>query len=279
MSLIESQFNAATRALALRWIRMARDSLESKFRAKSENCREEITTTLVEMPEEEDWYYGAAMRLQGADLLVQGSAIDDDRRVMEAEAAVKIHKIESDLRQHTSVQQEELDNERKAFEVKLAQQNDRITLDIEIRTAELERLKASKQVEFAEIERKAKMESGAASTELTQSHRNQLIDIDNMIDSDRTNAERTRDEDEREARIMFDRQEAIKIADINRRTTMAKDSIARIREEVAMKVRNAETDWQVQCVKWLTVAKKKVQVKKREDQEARKNKQRRRGEP
>lgn len=50
--------NAATKALALRWIRMARDNLESKFRMRSETFREDLDKILEQMPEEEDWYYG-----------------------------------------------------------------------------------------------------------------------------------------------------------------------------------------------------------------------------
>ena len=273
----ESRFNAATKALAFRWIRMARDSMESKFRGKSENLKDEIATLISSMPEEEDWYYGAAMRLEGSALLKKAADLDDDRRVMEAEAAVKIHKIEADLKAHTIARTQEVELERATFEGKMAQINDRINLDIEIRTAELERLKASKQIEFAEAEKRAKLELGAAPTEMTQSHRNQLIDLDNLIESERSTAERNRDANEKESRVMFQTQENVKIADINRRTTLAGDNIARIRKDVNDKVRKSEASWQFDSTKWTTIARKKVQVKKREDQEANKTKRVRRG--
>jgi hypothetical protein len=273
----ESRFNAATKALAFRWIRMARDSMESKFRGKSENLKDEIATLISSMPEEEDWYYGAAMRLEGSALLKKAADLDDDRMVMEAEAAVKIHKIEADLKAHTIARTQEVELERATFEGKMAQINDRINLDIEIRTAELERLKASKQIEFAEAEKRAKLELGAAPTEMTQSHRNQLIDLDNLIESERSTAERNRDANEKESRVMFQTQENVKIADINRRTTLAGDNIARIRKDVNDKVRKSEASWQFDSTKWTTIARKKVQVKKREDQEANKTKRVRRG--
>jgi len=57
------------------------------------------------MPEEDDWYFGATLRLEGKDLLKKGAALDDDRRTLEAEAAVKIHKIERDLEDHLADRQ------------------------------------------------------------------------------------------------------------------------------------------------------------------------------
>merc|ERR1712139_168052 len=125
-----------------------------------------------------------------------------------------------DLKAYTKARMEEVEIERAAFEGKIAQTNDRINLDIEIRTAELERLKASKSSEFIELEKKAKMELGAAPTEMTQSHRNELIDLDYLIESERTTAENIRDSNEKESRII-ETQTAVKIGDINRRTTMA----------------------------------------------------------
>jgi hypothetical protein len=273
----DAQFNAATKALALRWIRMARDSLESKFRSKSENLKDEINVLLASMPLEDDWYFGAAMRLEGGALLKRAADLDDDRRVMEAEAAVKIHKIEADLKAYVETRKDEVQIERATFEGKIAQINDRVNLDIEIRTAELERLKASKEVEFKEIEKKAKMELGAAPTEMTQSHRSQLIDLDNLIESERSTAERNRDANEKESRIMFETQENVKIGDMNRRTTIAGDNIARIRQDVSDKVRKTETVWQVDSVKWTSIARKKVQVKKQEDSDASKSKRVRKG--
>jgi hypothetical protein len=46
--------------------------LDSKFRMRSETFREDLDSLLGVMPEEEDWYFGAAMRLEGRDLLKRG---------------------------------------------------------------------------------------------------------------------------------------------------------------------------------------------------------------
>ncbi len=73
------------------------------------------------------------MRLEGRDLLKRGSDLEDDRRTLEAEAAVKMHKIEADLAEHVKERTDELEREKRLFDSKLAQQNDRINLDIEVR--------------------------------------------------------------------------------------------------------------------------------------------------
>merc|ERR1711965_189236 len=270
-------FSAATQALALRWIRMARDSLESRFRDKSSKIRETLAQTLGDMPEEDDWYYGAGLRLEGSHMLTRGRALDEDRRTLEAEASVKINKITIDLEQYSEDRDEELHRERDAFELKLAQQADRMALDIEIRHAELQRLRESKAVEFAQVEKQAKMELGAAPTEMTQSHRNQLLAIEELMVTEREKAEGQMAFDQGEARVMFDRAEKIKINDLTNRKIFSGTNIARIREAVAKKVHASELEWQQMSGKWLTIAQKKVEIKKKEDAEARKGKRARKG--
>lgn len=273
----EVTFNAATIALAQRWIRKARESLEDRFKQKSGSIRETLETTLGDMPEEDDWYFGSGLRMEGQHLLQRGVALDDDRRTLEAEAAVKINRIQIDLENYMKARDEELHRERNAFELKLAQQVDRTELDMEIRHAELQRLRESKAVEFAQIEKQAKMELGAAPTEMTQSHRNQLNAIDQQMVDEKETALAKMNFDQSEARVMFDRAEKIKINDLTNRKIFAGTNTARIRDEVAGKVKTAEAEWQGLSSKWLAVATKKVQVKKKEDSDARATRRKRAG--
>mmetsp|Transcript_3163 Transcript_3163/g.5341 ORF Transcript_3163/g.5341 Transcript_3163/m.5341 type:complete len:649 (+) Transcript_3163:2-1948(+) len=272
-----ADISAATKALALRWIRMARDAMESKFRMRSETFREDLDTLLGQMPEEDDWFFGAAMRLEGRDLLKRGADLEDDRRTLEAEAAVKIHKIETDLKEHVAERTEELERERRLFGQKLAQQSDRINLDIQVRKAELDKLKETRKKEFQAEERKAREELGAAPTEMIQDHRQQLLAIDELMGSEQTNTEKYRADEEKQARVMFDRAEQIKRAEMERRKAVAGENIARIRQEVAVKVKAAEAEWQSTAAKWLSIAKRKVQVKKKEDEDAKAGKRKRKG--
>ena len=113
------------------------------------------------------------------------------------------------------------------------------------------------------------MELGAAPTEMIQSHRMQLNDIDEMIVSEWNRVEAQHAADVRVQRNMFDREETIKRTEIERRKKTAGDNCARIRNELENKAKNAEADWQAQTAKWLNIAKKKIQVKQNEDRNAR----------
>jgi hypothetical protein len=270
------EINAATKALALRWVRLARDGLESRFRVRSENLREDLENTLNNMPEEDDWFYGS-LRHEGADLLKRGNSLDDDRKTLEAEAAVKIYKIENDLNNHVKEREAEIERERNLFESKIAQQIDRINLDMDVRQDELEKMKAAKKIEFKAIEKKAREELGAAPTEMTQSHRNQLIAIDELMVTEKQRLEKYRDDETGEARVMFERGEATKAAETERRKASAGDNIARIRLEVMKKVKVFEQEWQQLTAKWLQVGKRKVAVKRKDDEDAKQGKRVKKG--
>jgi type I restriction-modification system DNA methylase subunit len=112
---------------------------------------------------------------------------------------------------------------------------------------------------------------------MIQNHRNQLIDIDDMITSEKDRLLNFRSSEENEARIMFERAQLIKKAEVERRRALASENIARIREELAARVKLAESQWQAKASKWLVMAKRKVEVKKREDEEARAGKRKRGG--
>lgn len=267
---------AATKALGIRWIRLARDGLESRFRVRSENLREDLENTLNNMPEEDDWFFGS-LRHEGAGLLKRGNSLDDDRKTLEAEAAVKIYKIENDKNNHVKERTEEVERERNLFESKISQQIDKINLDIETRHDELIKMKEMKKIEFKAIEKKAREELGAAPTEMTQSHRNQLIAIDELMITERSRLETYRDDETGEARVMFERGEAIKASETERRKAAAGDNVARIRLEVQKKVKVFEQEWQQLTAKWLQVGKRKVAVKKKDDADAQQGKRKKKG--
>jgi hypothetical protein len=63
-------FSNVTKALAQRWVTMARAGIDSRFRARSEELRIESELVMKSMPEEDDWYFGSALRLEGVDLQV-----------------------------------------------------------------------------------------------------------------------------------------------------------------------------------------------------------------
>ena len=112
---------------------------------------------------------------------------------------------------------------------------------------------------------------------MTQSHRNQLIAIDDLMISERSRLETYRDDETSEATIMFERSQAVKRAETERRKAAAGDNVARIRLDVSKKVKSFEFEWQGHAAKWLQVAKRKVAVKKKDDDDARMGKKKKKG--
>merc|ERR1719198_1443939 len=93
---------------------------------------------------------------------------------------------------------------------------------------------------------------------MTQSHRNQLIDIETQMVTERERAEGQMAFDQGEARVMFDRAEKIKLIELTNRKIFAGNNTARIRETVAKKAHAAELEWQQMSSKWLTIGQRAV---------------------
>ncbi len=49
------------------------------------------------MPEEDEWFYGADLRFEGRQVLTRGDALRADQLTLEAEAAVRVRRIEADF--------------------------------------------------------------------------------------------------------------------------------------------------------------------------------------
>ena len=161
-------FSAATKLMARRWILLARESLENKFRARTEELKDETEKVLKEMKEEDDWYFGAALRLEGRDLQNLGRELEADRNTYEAEASLKINKIKKDLQVYVTERGMEVDRGRRAHEGVLTQGRDRLSLDIDLRQRELEKNKEIRRKELMVEEKRVKEELGEISLDLSR---------------------------------------------------------------------------------------------------------------
>lgn len=64
---------------------------------KSEIIREDLVFVLGQMKPEDDWFYTAAARAEGHSYLSRAKDLEDEKKLLESEAAVKINKINEDL--------------------------------------------------------------------------------------------------------------------------------------------------------------------------------------
>jgi hypothetical protein len=142
---------------------------------------------------------------------------------------------------------------------------------------ELEKNKALQKKGFMAEELRIKEEVGAASSELQTVHREALIQLDQQMYSERRKAEERGEGEERVEQAQFKRNEDTKRAEIERRKISASDSCSRIRDEMAERMKGAEYDWQLATVRWLSLSRRKVLVKQREDEAAKAGKKKRTG--
>ena len=153
-------FSAATKLMAKRWILLGRESLENKFRAKTEELKDDSERVLKEMKEEDDWYFGAALRLEGRDLQNLGKELEADRNTYEAEASLKLNKIKKDLELYVRERGMEVERGRRSHEGTLTLSRDRLRLDIDLRQGQLEKNKEMKRKELMVEEKRVKEELG-----------------------------------------------------------------------------------------------------------------------
>ena len=77
--------------------RLHRDKTQARFRERGKKLRDDCEECLGEMPEEDEWFYGADLRFEGRQVLTRGDALRADQLTLEAEAAVRVRRIEADF--------------------------------------------------------------------------------------------------------------------------------------------------------------------------------------
>lgn len=263
----EVELTAASKALAIRWLRQGRDSVTKKFRQRGEELREQVLNFTERMPEEDDWFFGAALRIDGLNLKEEGSQLMLDRRSLEADEAVKIRKIEIDYNEFEKEKQKIIDEERRAFEQKMAEAADRVQIEVELRTRELNRLMEERKADNEAAEKLAREEEGAVSSEMMEAHRNSIIELEELIANESTRAEMAHSKTEQAERAVFDRKELLSIQTVTDRRILAADNVQRIKRETMSKIKADETAFQSRAARWLGIAQRKVTLKEQEDAE------------
>jgi hypothetical protein len=263
----EVELTAASKALAIRWLRQGRDSVSKKFRQRGEELREQVLNFTERMPEEDDWFFGAALRIDGLNLKEEGSQLMLDRRSLEADEAVKIRKIEIDYNDFEKEKQKIIDEDRRAFEQKMAEAADRVQIEVELRTRELNRLMEERKGDNEAAEKLAREEEGAVSSEMMEAHRNSIIELEELIANESTRAEMAHSKTEQAERAVFDRKELLMIQTVTDRRILAADNVQRIKRETMSKIKADETAYQSRSARWLGIAQRKVTLKEQEDAE------------
>eukprot|EP00633_Aureoumbra_lagunensis_P003266 CAMPEP_0197301142 /NCGR_PEP_ID=MMETSP0890-20130614/49982_1 /TAXON_ID=44058 ORGANISM="Aureoumbra lagunensis, Strain CCMP1510" /NCGR_SAMPLE_ID=MMETSP0890 /ASSEMBLY_ACC=CAM_ASM_000533 /LENGTH=531 /DNA_ID=CAMNT_0042780345 /DNA_START=635 /DNA_END=2230 /DNA_ORIENTATION=- len=261
------RLSAASTALARRWLRAAQDSLTKRFSDKGKQLRDDLAKTLSNMPEEDEWYYGADLIHAGRVLVERGERLQNHRLTLEAQAAVRVRRIENDFNEYEREQRENISNEREVFENNLATHAERAKYDLQLRLQELERERDKRREQCEEEEKKAREEEGAASTELLEKHRQIMHEIEDEIRREALDADKSKAIHDEEQRIFFRKSQDLAEHAILDRRMSAVTNIREIRKELADTVHKDEATWQADTAKWLNTGKRKVELKRLEDAE------------
>jgi len=255
----------ASSALARRWLRAAQDSIANRFRERGEVLRRDCEACLEDMPAEDEWFYGADLRFEGRQVLTRGDSLRADQLTLEAEAAVRVRRIEADFQRFEAETRVTIDEARYAFEERLRKLSEGADRTLEIRTRELERTKEVRRGECDAAEQRERDEEGAASAATLATHREILESLDDEIRSLRGAVETERKNYEGAQRNVFDRHEGLQQQVISDRRISAITNIRQIRKETQSKIRSDEGKWQNDAARWLGTGRRKVELKQRED--------------
>ena len=259
-------YTAATKALAIRWVRLAKNNVENKRRNRAHVVLGDLEKILDEMGAENDWYYTGALRLEGEDLYKEGKQLQENRSVLESEATLKISKIENERNKVIHDLEVEIENEKKIYELKVTQHKKDADDEMDKRMKEIEATRDAKKAEFDEQQKQAEVKFGFVPPDMIQSHTKRLVDYDEQIKLEKIKMLRKHENEVRENQAVYDKLQNFRKNEIERKKAQATEKTNSIQNELSLRIRGNESEWQINTLKWNTIARKKVESKLNEDE-------------
>merc|ERR1711871_1900278 len=147
--------NAATKALAKHWLLKARASLIQEKKKRMSRIKEDLKTMTSAITEDDDWYYGSELRLNGAALMEEGVKLDETRRSLEADARAAERDIKTALEKFKEEKEIQMRTEVEAVEASMKAARVKALEAAEERIQELTRDKTRKEALFSKEEKLA----------------------------------------------------------------------------------------------------------------------------
>tara|TARA_B110000090_G_C13395498_1_gene451072 strand:- start:637 stop:3744 length:3108 start_codon:yes stop_codon:yes gene_type:complete len=91
------KINAASKALAQKWLHEARKYKKTQDKLRRQNMLTDLKKLKLDITVAADWFYGTELRLSLESLVVQGEALNEKRRELMGEAKMKQRDLEDDL--------------------------------------------------------------------------------------------------------------------------------------------------------------------------------------
>ena len=259
-------YSAATEALALRWIRMAKESIESKRRNKTYNALEDTINLLEIMGTEHDWYYSSTLRIEGEDLVREGKQIQDKNQTLESEALIKIRKIEVDRDKLISDAEIEIIHEQLAYDLKRNQLIQQHNTTLTNRIKEIETIRDQCIIQHENIKQNILLKYNTLPPDLLQQQHSEILAYNTQIQRE---TQTLTLKHEKELKDLYNNN--IHISTYRKNTIQqyhidTSNKIAQIRSELYIRLKGIESEWHMKAIRWNSIARKKIELKQKDDE-------------
>ena len=160
----------------------------------------------------------------------------------------------------------EIENEKKIYELKVTQHKKDADDEMDKRMKEIEATRDAKKAEFDEQQKQAEVKFGFVPPDMIQSHTKRLVDYDEQIKLEKIKMLRKHENEVRENQAVYDKLQNFRKNEIERKKAQATEKTNSIQNELSLRIRGNESEWQINTLKWNTIARKKVESKLNEDE-------------
>ena len=254
--------NAASKALCQLWLIKAKESLILEKQKRLQNIRKELTRVSGLVTEEDDWFYGSELRLQGVALKQEGAELDETRRQLQADANSKSREIRDELENFQEEKNRQMEEEIAQIQEKMNQQRQAAMEKAEERVQEITRNKTRKAALFEKEEKLAPPEDRA---KLAAQHKIALKKLDEAVAAERAKQSEILSKAEQAGeKDLGDKQKKRDQALRDRRDVVER-KVQQLNEAVDENMRDRERDWQNRVNGWVLKAQRKIKAKEADD--------------
>ena len=246
--------SAASKAIAQKWLTLARSTLTDKVRYKSRELFTELQAALTKITPENDWFYSLESRQRGEELRDQGQALLDARVGTEATEQTRIDKVRRDYDIYAREKIRLLEEEDAALEKRLdAERKDRET--------ELNKTLAQMRDAMKSREEEIRKELGAGTprapgdfSDLPDAEQQELEDMKRKISERKEEGLATIEAHLQQQRDALARKQEKRRAALLEKKKEMESQIQEIQRDVSQQLRNTERDWLAAARRWLDVS-------------------------
>jgi len=255
--------NAASTAIISLWMRKAKLSLVQRSNEIAARLRKELSELVGQIHEDDDWYYGAEMRLDGISIQKEGREIYDARKSKEEEARAQKSRVESEFEDISLEMRRVLEAKNVALDKLMQDEETSAMKDADARVRELTKVKQDKASAFKLEEKNA---SFADRARLAKEHRDQLKALDDAIENEKRKQMKKVEERLGKKRDALRQEIAVKEKQLAAKKRVKDKQLLSIDEAMIKEAKPIERKWQSRSMVWMEKARRKILMKKQEDE-------------